>query len=132
MGSEWEVTLHDGSRLDGRSAQAALRLLRSFSEEDPSLLQRLHDQLSKDKPTDSELITKYDEVFFTEGNWLNYSKLVFRNAIVRTFDGAFEIVEPFERTEDNRHVLETIEQNKPIILQRLARKHLNGDGGLTR
>lgn len=130
MGSEWEVTLHDGSRLDGRSAQAALRLLRSFSEEDPSLLQRLHDQLAKDVPTDSELITKYDEVFFAEGNWLNYSRLVFRNAIERSVEGEFEIVEPFEKTEDNRHVLETIEQNKPIFLKRLAREDFNRNDDL--
>jgi hypothetical protein len=130
--SQWNVTLRDGSKLDGRSALADLTLLRSLSSQDPSLLHRLHNQLPHDAPIDAALTKEYDEVFFIDGKFRNSSRLVSRNAIMQTTDGSCEIVDPFLPTENNRHVLETIEQNKPIFLERLAREITNRDDDLFR
>lgn len=123
--NEWNVLLRDGSQVDGRVAEADLSVLRSLAQSDNSLLARLYSLCQHDHEPDAELAKKYNQVFFVDGKLIPDTLVLLRNAISLNRSNQYEIVSPYEATEDNRNVLETIKLNEPIFEERLARMRID-------
>lgn len=118
---QWIVSLHDGTLVDARIATADLAVLKDLAECNEGLLEKLHAQAQDGALGDPMLAKDLGDVFYAGGRLRPLTRLLLKNSI-QAKDGTYQIVDPFEQTEANRVVLETINENKPIFLERLARE----------
>lgn len=117
---QWFVSLHDGTQIDARIATTDFALLKDLAECNEGLLEKLHAQAQDGVPADPALVKSLGEVFYASGKLRPMTRLLLKNSI-EAKDGKYKIVDPFKQNEANRLVLETIKENKPIFLERLAR-----------
>ena len=119
---QWNVSMRDGSLIDARVATADLAVLTDLASCNVGLLAKLHTAAQDETQADPALADSLGEVFYAGGKLRPLTRLLLRNAIEPTDDGQYRIVDPFEKNEANRIVLETINENEPIFLERLARE----------
>ena len=113
---EWIVDLKDGTSIDARQALAEMALLQQTLKKDPVLIDLLY---AVAKGEEHEVPADRLEGFFpVNGEIRGATKLVLVNSVKQTPEG-LSLDDPFMNTPENRHVLETVKQNRGYFLQHL-------------
>ncbi|MEM8671654.1 MAG: hypothetical protein AAGG48_29320 [Planctomycetota bacterium] len=113
--SEWKMTLHDGTEMDGRIAIAEFETLKSLRQTHPESMKSFVDYAfgkSTDCPID------FAEAFLGTGSLSAEIVSLLKNSAQET-SGGIELRSPFPATEQNLLVQRTAEANKPVFLDRL-------------
>lgn len=115
---EWQITVKDGTKVDGRAAVSDLRMLKRIIEREADALAFFYALAHGEAVSAS---TDSQQLFIREGELDPTVKAILLNGVVKG-DSGIELHEPWNDSEQNRDVLNTIRSNRGIFLDRLRKE----------